>query len=380
MTKNMTKELSPEFVKNEKISEEVVLTGDGSHKQTPLKVKQNKQMPMWVKVLIALAPALFFLTFFTFYPIINTFLISFMDGFTFRDGAGSFSLASFFQQLNEHYNPPAHMVIRPDLPTFSFNSYANVLKDKVFLSAIGNTAILTFITVPLTIIISLLLAVFLNSIKVLRGFYQTIFFLPYVTNSIALGMVFNVLFSPAQGGIVNQMISLFGGQPISWVAYAAHETTGSQPMSKLSLGTVIVIQTVWSGLAFKILVFMAGLASIDKQYYDAARIDGATRKKIFSKITVPLLSPQIFYIMITSFIGSFKMYSNIIAVVGEGAEKFGGTDGNVWVTIVGYIYRNRASAVPGALSKAAAGAIVLLVIILFITIIQMAVSKKRVHY
>lgn len=345
----------------------------------PFKVKQNRQMPMWVKVLISLAPALFFLSIFTFYPIINTFIISFIDQFTFVDRAGSFSLVSFFKQLSISKLPPDDWGYVAEPFKFSLNSYIQVLKDPLFANALGNTAILTVITVPLTIIISLLLAVFLNSIKVLRGFYQTIFFLPYVTNSIALGMVFNVLFSASPGGIVNQLVTFFGGDPISWVAKAAHITTGSRPMTRFSLGFVIAVQSIWSGLAFKILVFMAGLASIDKQYYDAARIDGSSRRRIFSKITVPLLSPQIFYIMITSFIGSFKMYSNVIAVVGEGAEAFGGVSQNEWITIVGYVYRFRVSDT-GKLSQAAAGAVILLIIILMITVVQMIASKKRVHY
>ncbi len=302
------------------------------------------------KAAIALAPAIFFLAIFMFFPIIYTFLLSFMDDFSWAQGAGLWIFNNSFRAFP------------------SFQAYADVLKDTVFLDSLKNTAILVFISVPLTITISLLIAVCLFNIKKLQGFYQTIFFLPYVTNAIALGMVFNVMFSAEPSGLINQVIMAFGGDFQHWLDISA---------SKLNMGIVINLYTVWEGLAFKILVFMSGLASIDKQYYDAARIDGSTRGRIFWRITVPLLSPQILYIMITSFIGAFKAYSSVISVFGAGAYNFGGSTGKTWMTVVGYIYVMMRD---NKISKAAAGSMVLLVIILIITVIQFAVSKKRVHY
>lgn len=365
-----------------------VATNKSSHsylEQKPMQVRQNIAMPNWLKALLALLPALFFLLLFTIYPIINTTLISFIKDFKFQKGSGSFVFSSFFKQLDLHNNfiidegviGGSGGIEPPPKPIFSFHNYVEVFKEDVFFKALWNTTILTLISVPATILISLLLAVALNSIKPLRGMYQTIFFLPYVTNTIALGIVFNVLFSAEIGGLMNQMRMSLGMQPISWIRIL-YKPVGGLAMTRWSLGFVIIIQSIWTGLAFKILVFMAGLASIDKQYYDAARIDGSSRRRIFSKITVPLLSPQILYITITSFIGSFKAYQSIIAVVGGGSYNFGGITGEEWITVVGYIYKTRHY--EDTIPIAAAGAIILLIIIFLITLVQMQVSKRRVHY
>ncbi len=355
----------------------------------PLKTKQSIIIPIWLKALIALLPALIFLVIFTIYPIINTTIIAFIKNFAWQDGQGSFAIGSYIRQLDMHNNwdywfdelmNQGIIATQPIKPIITFDNFGAVLKDPLFVKALGNTAILTIISVPLTILISLFLAVSLNSIKPLRGFFQTIFFLPYVTNSIALGMVFNTLFSPFTGGIMNQIVMAFGGNPRAWII-AGYSPDGTTGMTRWSLGVAIIVQTIWSGLAFKILVFMSGLASIDKQYYDAARIDGANRSTIMKRITVPLLSPQILYITITSFIGAFKAYQSIISIVGatfEGIPSMGGTDGAEWLTVVGYIYRNRNNIIN--LPNAAAGSVILLIIILLITLVQMQVSKKRVHY
>lgn len=354
----------------------------------PMQTKKTIAMPIWLKALIALLPALFFLLVFTIFPIFNTAFIAFVKDFYFQSGTGSFALASYFRQLDMHNNPDwwreYFAIIEPDVPflqpvkpIIGFANFEYVLKDPLFSNALINTAILTIISVPLTIMISLLLAVSLNSIKPLRATYQTIFFLPYVTNGIALGMVFNTIFSHEVGGIMNQFIQFFGGKPVSWIR-PLWSPEGTIPLSKFSLGFAITVQSIWSGLAFKILVFMAGLASIDKQYYDAARIDGSSRSTIFRRITVPLLSPQILYITITSFIGAFKAYQSVISIVGGGSIHFGGENRTMWITVVGYIYMNRN--VEKNIPLAAAGSVVLLIVILFITLIQMQVSKKRVHY
>ncbi len=365
------------------MSEEVLFIDKG-----PLATKQSKIMPIWLKALIALLPALIFLVIFTIYPIFNTALISFIKNFSWQNGMGSFAIGSYIRQLDMHnnwdskwyaimYEELGATAVRPLKPLITFDNFRLVITDPYFQQALGNTAILTIISVPLTIIISLFLAVSLNSIKPLRGFFQTIFFLPYVTNSIALGMVFNTLFSPQTGGIMNQVVMAFGGNPRAWINFG-FDQPGTEVSTKWSLGLAIIVQTIWSGLAFKILVFMSGLASIDRQYYDAARIDGANRSTIMRRITVPLLSPQILYITITSFIGAFKAYQSIISIVGKGTSPvdMGGADGTQWLTVVGYVYKFRDTNLP----VAAAGSIVLLIIILLITLVQMQVSKRRVHY
>lgn len=298
---------------------------------------------------IALAPAGIALIIFTFFPILNTFVMSFMEDFKILDGAGIFAIMNGFSGIG-------------------FGGYVEVIKDPVFIDAIVNTIILVVISVPLTIIIALLIAVALNGIKRLQGLYQTIFFLPYVTNAIALGMVFNIMFASGGSGLINTIFN--GGNSHEWVTMNA---------SKWSSLVVITLSTVWNGLAFKILVFMSGLQSIDKQYYDAARIDGTSKSRILRKITIPLLSPQILYIAITSFIGAFKSYTGVISIFGKGAYYFGGA-GDDWITVVGYIYKQMGSGQTGAYTNASAGAVILLILILILTGIQGLVAKKRVHY
>ena len=302
------------------------------------------------KATIALFPAFILLSIFIIFPIINTFLLSFMDNFAWAPGAGLWLFGNTYNLFP------------------SLGNYLAVLADPVFMSALANTFLLVIISVPLSIIVSLLIAVALHNIKALKGFYQTIFFLPYVTNGIALGMVFNVIFSKFDSGLMNQLLQFFGIASQNWV--------GADGATKLNMAFVLIVYFLWNGLAFKILLFMSGLASIDKQYYDAARIDGADSRTIFRRITVPLLSPQILYITITSFIGAFKVYASVISIFGRGPFNFGGSTGLTWITVVGYVYRDMRTDT----GRAAAGSIILLVIILTITAIQFAASKKRIHY
>ena len=338
------------------------------------------QLPQWAVAWLVLIPALIFITMFMLYPIINTFLYAFIQDFEYVPGAGSFALGQFFAGLS-----------RGDAIRFGLSNFAEVLDRPDFVQSIANTSILVIVEVPLTIIVSLLIATFLNSIKVLKGFYQTIFFLPYVTNTIALGLVFNLAFSKTDGGLVNIVLkNVFGVKnPINWLSSTSY---GGLPTStKFTQGVVIVLYSLWNGIAFKILVFMSGLATIDSQYYNAAKIDGASNFTIWRRITLPLLSPQILYITITSFIGAFKMYSGVMAVY-QGAEArsayfFGtvagktkpGYEGTVWMPVVGWIYKELESSYesPGV---ASAASLILLGIIMVITAVQFMVSKKRVHY
>ena len=300
----------------------------------------------WWKAIIALAPALTVLLVFTFYPILNTFVISFFPDYNYITGA---------------------------FGRFSFDSYAKVLTDPLFWRALGNTVIMVIVSVPLSIIIALIIAVLLNSIKPLQGFFQTIFFLPYVTNGIAFGLVFATIFNPTQSGLVNSFLGLFGLDPVAW--------TGSAARVPYWAGIfVITVHAIWSGLAFKILVFLSGLQSIDKQYYQAAQIDGAGKVKIFFKITIPRLSPMILYITITSLIGAFKSYQSVVSLYGE---SMGNGMDSTFITAVGYIYsyfNTVTSGLPDNLSIAAAGAIVLFVFIMIITLAQMWANKKKVSY
>ena len=356
------------------VASELKLKGAEAVEFDPTKAKliskrRRITLPQWATAWIVLLPALVFICMFMLYPIINTFLYAFMQNFNTAANAGNFALGQFVAAIQ--FDPILEVTPSAN-GAFGFDNFRLALTDPNFLASIGNTAILTIVEVPLTIIIALLIATFLNSIKVLRGFFQTIFFLPYVTNTIALGLVFNIAFSSTQGGLVNMLLmNVFGvKEPIEWLTYNA---------SKFSQGVVIVLYAIWNGLAFKILVFMAGLATIDKQYSDAAKIDGANHFTIWRRITLPLLSPQILYITITSFIGSFKMYTGVMAVYqqssGGQGYYFGGHD--EWIPVVGWIYKNLDISRPG---RASAASLILLAIIMVITAVQFMVSKKRVHY
>lgn len=246
-----------------------------------------------------------------------------------------------------------------------------------------NTMIIVFVSVPLSIILSLVIAVALNSVKSLQKFFQTVFFLPYVTNTIAIGMVFSVMFESNQG-LVNTIISFFGGNGVNWLGgnkdniwlfefAKGNKWFNSQYFTSL---IVLLVYIVWNSLPFKILILLSALQSVDKQYYQAAQIDGTSKMRTFMKITVPLLSPQIFYLLITSFIGAFKEYTSVVAIFGENASSVG--ERNNMATVVWYIYRKLKEG--GDAGAASAGAVVLFGIILIFTLINNYVSKKRVHY
>ena len=249
-----------------------------------------------------------------------------------------------------------------------------------FSQCLTNTMLLCVITVPLSTILALLIAVALHSIKPLQKTLQTIFFLPYVTNSIAIGMVFAAMFnivglsgSFADGtatadnwGIINNVIQLFGGEPISWI---------NQESSYWANMTVMIVYIVWNALPFKILILLGGLQSINKQYYDAAKVDGTPKWRVLTRVTVPLLSPMLAYVIITGFIGGFKEYSSIIGIFGD---KMGPThEPGLLNTMVGYVYNAIEKDSQGL---ASAGALILFGIILVVTLINNYGIKKLVHY
>ncbi len=311
----------------------------------------NKQQ--W-KAWLYLSPAIVLLLVFTVWPIINTVRMAFLENYRSLEAAGG---ATF---------------------TFGVGNFIKVIQYKKFLTCLKNTVLLCVLTVPLSTILALLIAVALNSIKPLQRVLQTIFFLPYVTNSIAIGMVFAAMFNIVgafygteqeiivTAGIINNVIQFFGGEPINWINY------GSTYWANI---TVMVVYIVWNALPFKILVLLGGLQSINKQYYDAAKVDGTSRKRIFARITVPLLSPMLAYVVITGFIGGFKEYTSIVGIFGE---KMGPADDAYRLnTMVGFIYDALSQNNQG---RASAAALILFGIILVVTMINGYVSKKRVHF
>jgi len=305
------------------------------------------------KAWIYLAPAIVLLLIFTVWPIINTVRISMLEG----------------------YNSMS--VVAGAKYSIGFDNFKQVLEYKDFLTCLKNTLLLCVLTVPISTILALLIAVCLNAIKPLQRLLQTIFFLPYVTNSIAIGMVFAAMFNMVgnafggeneiliTAGIINNILGIFGVEPINWI------NAGSTYIANI---TVMVIYIVWNALPFKILILLGGLQSINKQYYDAARVDGTSKFRVFTKITVPLLSPMLAYVVITGFIGGFKEYSSIVGIFGDSMGPVG--DPGRLNTMVGFIY----DALANHQGRASTAALILFGIIFIVTMINLYVSKKKTHY
>lgn len=308
------------------------------------------------KAWLYLAPVLILMAIFTFYPIINTIGISFLRDYDFKNATSQgFTIDNYLYVLN--------------LKPITDSEIGQVYVDTFVKEALPNTLLITFVTVPISIIVALLISIALNSIKFLKKIFQTIFFVPYVTNAIAIGMVFAVIFNQDYG-IFNSLFHL----DTAWI-FTNHP---GEAVNYWNGFFALSFYIVWHSLAYKILIFIGGLQNIDGQYYDAAKIDGAPKWKTIWKITVPLLSPQILYVMITSFIGSFKEYNSVIAFFGtEGGFFDINTGPRSMKTAVYYIYEKISDKQP---SLGAAAAVILFVIILVFTGIQSIVSKKRVHY
>ena len=311
----------------------------------------NKQQ--W-KAWLYLSPAIILLLVFTVWPIFNTLRMAFLEDYSAQAEVGG---AVF---------------------SFGLGNFIKVIKYKKFLNCLYNTILLCVLTVPISTLLALLIAVALNSIKGLQRILQTIFFLPYVTNSIAIGMVFAAMFNIVgsfhgteneiiqTAGIINNVLGMFGIDKINWI------NPGSTYLANI---TVMVVYIVWNALPFKILVLLGGLQAINTQYYDAAKVDGTPRSRVFTRITVPLLSPMLAYVIITGFIGGFKEYTSIVGIFGE---TMGPPDAPGRLnTMVGFIYEALENKHQG---RASAAALILFVIILIVTQLNMKFGKKSVHY
>lgn len=285
-----------------------------------------------------LLPAFLFLGVFMIYPLIDVFVYSFEEGYNSAS-------QTFFG-------------------TGTYN-YSYVLHDPYFLQALKNTFLLVIITVPLSTLFALLISTALSSIKKLRELFQTIYFLPYVTNTLAVGLVFMILFKKTaySEGLINLLINWFGGPSVDFI--------DGPYWAKMF---VLCFYTIWVVMPFKILILTSALSSVNPMYYNAAKVDGTSPFRIFYKITLPMISPMLFYLIITGFIGAFKAYSDAVALFG--------TDLNAaeMNTIVGYVYDMLYGDSGGYPSYASAAAIILFAIVLTITCINLLVSKKHVHY
>lgn len=279
-----------------------------------------------------------FLGIFMVYPLIDVFIYSFEEG----------------------YNSASQTYYGTGMYNYSY-----VLHDPYFLQAIRNTFILVVITVPLSTLLALLISVALSSVKALKKLFQTIYFLPYVTNTLAVGLVFMILFKKTaySDGLINLVLKLFGQGPVDFI---------DGPYWAKML--VLCIYTIWIVMPFKVLILTSALASVNPNYYNAARVDGTSRFRIFIRITLPMISPTVFYLIITGFIGAFKAYSDAVALFGTDLNAAGMN------TIVGYVYDMLYGNGGGYPSYASAAAILLFVIVLTITCINLLVSKKHVYY
>lgn len=285
-----------------------------------------------------LLPAMLFLGIFMVYPLIDVFIYSFEEG----------------------YNSASQTYYGTGMYNYSY-----VLHDPYFLQAIRNTFILVVITVPLSTLLALLISVALSSVKALKKLFQTIYFLPYVTNTLAVGLVFMILFKKTaySDGLINLVLKLFGQGPVDFI---------DGPYWAKML--VLCIYTIWIVMPFKVLILTSALASVNQNYYNAARVDGTSKFRIFIRITLPMISPTVFYLIITGFIGAFKAYSDAVALFGTDLNAAGMN------TIVGYVYDMLYGNGGGYPSYASAAAILLFVIVLTITCINLLVSKKHVYY
>ena len=294
----------------------------------------NKSLKGWIYLL----PVLGFLILFMIYPLFDVVVYSLEEGYNFAS-------QSFF-----------------GIGTYNF---AYVLRDTYFLQALRNTFLLVIITVPLSTGLALLISVGLSSIKPLKELYQTIYFLPYVTNTLAVGLVFMILFkkTPYSEGFVNLIIGFFGGSSVDFI--------DGPYWAKMF---VMCFYTIWVVMPFKILILTSALASVNPLYYKAARVDGTSSFRIFYKITLPMISPILFYLVITGFIGAFKAYSDEVAIFGTDLNAAGMN------TIVGYVYDMLYGNSGGYPSYASAAAIILFAIVLTITCVNMLIRKKHVHY
>ncbi len=291
-----------------------------------------------LKAWLYLLPALAFMIIFMVYPLVDVFVYSFEEGYNFVSQRSS---------------------------GIGLYNFSYVLHDTYFLQAVKNTFIMVIITVPISTGFALLIALALNSIKKLGELFQTIYFLPYVTNTLAVGLVFMVLFKKTaySDGLVNLLINLFGGESVDFI--------DGPYWAKMF---VMCFYIIWIVLPFKVLLLTSALASVNKTYYNAAKVDGTGAFRVFTRITLPMISPTIFYLVITGFIGAFKEYSDAVALFGTDLNAAGMN------TIVGYVYDMLYGDSGGYPSFASAAAIILFTIVLTITCINLLVSKKHVYY
>ena len=294
-------------------------------------MENNNNRKAWLYLL----PAMLFLGVFLIYPLVDVIVYSLEEGY--HTASGTFWGVGLY-------------------------NFSYVLHDPYFLQALKNTLLLVVITVPVSTILALLISLALSSVNRLRELYQTVFFLPYVTNTLAVGLVFMILFkkTPYSDGLVNLLIGAFGGRSVDFI--------DGPYWAKMF---VLCFYTIWVVMPFKILILTSALASVDKTYYNAAKIDATPKLRTFTHITLPMIAPSVYYLIITGFIGAFKAYSYAVALFGTNLNSAGMN------TIVGYVYDMLYGNSGGYPSYASAAALILFFIILTITRLNLLAGRTR---
>ena len=272
------------------------------------------------KAWLFLLPSLGVILLFNIYPLIRSFWISFQKGSLLK------------------------------LQFTGLSNYQKVLADPVFHKVLINTALYAFVVVPVALCISVVIAWIIFEKVKHKSVFETIFFMPYVTSTIAIGIVFRYFFNGSYG-LINFLLGLVGIPAVNWLDNV-----------NMSMPTLIIFG-IWTGLAFNIIILLAGLRNIDPEHFKIAKMFGATEKEIFWRITFPQLVPTIAFLSTVNLIGAFKVYTQVYAL-------FGGTAGvaNSATTAVYYIYDK--FHVAGRPGIAMAATVILFVIILIATFFQ----------
>ncbi len=317
------------------------------------KKRPKKSLSYTYTAYLYLLPALILMAAFIVYPTVNTILTSFKYNYRFLTG---------------------------EFLRFGIDHYREIVQDPVFLRACRNTLFMGFVCVPCSMLLSLAVALLLNSSKRFQELLATLYYLPQVTNVIAAGFVFALIFNNNYG-LLNTVLGWFGIEPVAWITgrgIAGDPALYTQ--SYLRCLFILFCYSMWNGLSLKVILFLGGLKSINQQYYQAARLDGTSKWKILTKVTLPLLSPTMLYVYITSNITAFKAYTAVVALFGN---EFGpaGDNSKMMITLVGYIIDKLGSYIDtGAVSLASAAAVALLAAIMLLTGLQMKLTERRVHY
>ncbi|PID29065.1 MAG: sugar ABC transporter permease [Candidatus Cloacimonadota bacterium] len=263
------------------------------------------------------------------------------------------------------------------------NNYFAILHDREFWKSMLNTFYLVIGIVPITLILSMIFATMLNGIEKLRGFFRTVYYIPSVTSMVAISIVWKIIFNQ-QSGLANYFLKKIGLNPLGWLA----ESRGIFELffgqfgidvpfflagPSLALFSIILV-SIWRSLGYNTILYLAGMQNIPNVYYEAAEIDGASKIKQFFKVTVPLISPTTYYVLMMTTITTFQVFSQVYLMTGP---PIGGPLGTTKV-IVYYIYE-KGFGESNNLSYASAVALILFVIILSLTLVQKKI-EKRVHY